>query len=71
MRDDAFKRIGDNGKYSVVRVENNYSKDIYRYDNIPCMTFKFTQKSHTTRKTTKIIMLLKLSVYKSFRPMCK
>ena len=34
MRDDAFKRIGDNGKYVVVRVENNYSKDIYRYDTV-------------------------------------
>ena len=30
VRDDALKRIGDNGKYHVVRVENNYSKDIYR-----------------------------------------
>lgn len=30
MRDDAFKRIGDNGKYRVVRVQNNYSNNIYR-----------------------------------------
>jgi len=29
-RDDALKRIGNNGTYRVVRVENNYSKDIYR-----------------------------------------
>ena len=31
VRNDAFKRIGDDGKYRVVRVENNYSKDIYRF----------------------------------------
>jgi len=30
MRDDAMKRIGDKGEYHVVRVEDNYSKDIFR-----------------------------------------
>jgi len=34
MRDDALKRISDDGKYYVIRVEDNYSKDIYRFDPI-------------------------------------
>ena len=29
-RDDALKKIGNNGTYRVIRVQNNYSKDIYR-----------------------------------------
>ena len=30
VRDDALKRIGNDGKYRIVRVENNYSENIYR-----------------------------------------
>ena len=30
MRDDAMKRIGDKGEYRVVRVQDNYSENIFR-----------------------------------------
>ena len=60
VRDDAFKRIGDNGKYRVVRVENNYSKDIYRYDTVIITSWIILNARKITKSVLKIVRIIKI-----------